>query len=1284
MLVAVPPLRAQIVADGASRTLLNETNTFTGDVTVGTNGAFTLLVLSDNALLTNSANGLIGRNTGANSNEVRLASSSASWLMGGSLFVGTNGAANRLVVSNGATVLASGSSTIGHGGDFSGNANSNTVTVSGTGSLWSNGLDLIVGELGFANRLEVNGGGWVVNSNAFVGRSFFSPSNTVLVTGTGSLWSTRADLSLGGAGSWNLLVVSNGGWVVNSNAQVGASSLGNLALVTGINSTWSNRGDLSVGNGARENQLLVSNGALVVDNNGVLGKTVTSSNNLALVTGNGSLWSNRSDLTIGTFGRNNQLIVSDGGRVASQSGTVGNTASANNNLALVTGGGSVWSNALNLFVGFSGPDNRLVIESGGLVHCDTGYVGDFSGASNSEALVTGPGSLWANRSILTIGSQSGFNRLVVSNGATVWSGTGVMGGSVSNNRVVVTGAGSLWSNQTLLYLGGGSAGNRADVNDGGWLACNDGTIGSGFSAHNNTVVLTGSGSGWNNLAGLIVGDGGSGNVLMAINGATVLSSNATIGASTSLGNNYVLLSGAGTLWSNRNDLVVGNLSAANQLVVGDGAIFVNGVSSSIGANVAANSNSVTVTGSGSVWSNAGALNIGDVGSGNRLVITNGGRMESLAAAVGETSASSNNEAVVSGPNTSWSDHNFLSVGYGGAGNRLTVSDGGVVRSVNGSIGDVGGNNLALVTGAGSSWSNAGTLFVGAFGSRNGLTISDAAAFSSETLIVGYDSSSLNNRVVVDGGTLRATNGGGTAVLDVRRGTNVLNAGLIDVDRLLLTNTLGKFEFNGGTLITRGAVISNGAPFTVGRSGTTPAVWDVRAGVSNHVMTGQQMFLGENASFNQLLVTNGALLNNGLDVLIGQFPGAISNSATISGMGSRWAVDGYIAVGYGGSFNRLVVSNGGWMSSSLTLIGGLSNGSNNQALVTDAGSTWNTLGDLRVGYLGSASQLTVSNNGVAFASNAVYVGFDPASTKNRLTVDGGTLRVTNASATGLLDVRRGTNVLNAGLVDGDVLRLTNTLGFFEFNGGTLSVKGSTINNGQVFRVGNGLSAATIVLATNSTHSFAGGLTVSSNAAITGNGGIAGAFTVQAGGLLSPGTSIGKIVSISSPLLQGATFMEISRNGTTVTNDQLQVMGSLTYGGTLTVTNIGPNPLASGNHFQLFSAAPYAGSFTAISLPPLAPGLNWTNKLTVNGSIDVVGTPLPKFASITLLGTNVIITGTNGLADAPYTVLTSTNVVLPLSNWVNIATNQFGPNGEFSFTNGIAPGIPQRFYRISIYD
>ena len=63
----------------------------------------------------------------------------------------------------------------------------------------------------------------------------------------------------------------------------------------------------------------------------------------------------------------------------------------------------------------------------------------------------------------------------------------------------------------------------------------------------------------------------------------------------------------------------------------------------------------------------------------------------------------------------------------------------------------------------------------------------------------------------------------TASLDVRRGTNVLNAGLIDVGQLLLTNTQGVFEFKGGTLVTRGAVISNGAPFIVGTFGVNPAI-----------------------------------------------------------------------------------------------------------------------------------------------------------------------------------------------------------------------------------------------------------------------------------------------------------------------------------------------------------------------------------------------------------------------------------------------------------------------------
>jgi hypothetical protein len=170
----------------------------------------------------------------------------------------------------------------------------------------------------------------------------------------------------------------------------------------------------------------------------------------------------------------------------------------------------------------------------------------------------------------------------------------------------------------------------------------------------------------------------------------------------------------------------------------------------------------------------------------------------------------------------------------------------------------------------------------------------------------------------------------------------------------------------------------------------------------------------------------------------------------------------------------------------------------------------------------------------------------------------------------------------------------------------------------------------------------------------------------------------MVFSNSPTLRGTVIMEISKSGTTLTNDQIQVIAPLTYGGSLVVSNLGPTDLAVGDRFPLFSASSYAGGFTNIVLPPLPSGLGWTNKLLTDGAIEVIEGP--KFTSITLSGTNVIITGSNGPPNAPYAVLTATNISIPLSNWVSIVTNNFGSGGEFSFTNGISPGEPQRYFRI----
>src|SRR5689334_18418051 len=128
----VRSLSAQVVNDSATNTLSNVTNTFPGDVTVGTNGSFTLLVLSDNALLTNANNGTIGLNSTAKSNEVRLLSPTARWHIGSLLNVGSNGSFNRLVVSNGAAVR---DTIVGFVG-VNASASNNLALVTGSGSSW--------------------------------------------------------------------------------------------------------------------------------------------------------------------------------------------------------------------------------------------------------------------------------------------------------------------------------------------------------------------------------------------------------------------------------------------------------------------------------------------------------------------------------------------------------------------------------------------------------------------------------------------------------------------------------------------------------------------------------------------------------------------------------------------------------------------------------------------------------------------------------------------------------------------------------------------------------------------------------------------------------------------------------------------------------------------------------------------------------------------------------------------------------------------------------------------
>lgn len=211
---------------------------------------------------------------------------------------------------------------------------------------------------------------------------------------------------------------------------------------------------------------------------------------------------------------------------------------------------------------------------------------------------------------------------------------------------------------------------------------------------------------------------------------------------------------------------------------------------------------------------------------------------------------------------------------------------------------------------------------------------------------------------------------------------------------------------------------------------------------------------------------------------------------------------------------------------------------------------------------------------------------------------------------------------------------------------------------------------------------GDITVQAGGAIGGNGtgadAVGAPILVQSGGRLEPGNlGIGTFTVSNTVTLLGEAVMEINRTNAQ-TSDRL-VANTVNLGGTLIVTNVGP-ALQGGNTFNLFSNA-LSGNFSSVVLPPLDPGLAWnTNNLTVNGSINVVALPLPTFFPPTLSGNNLILSGTGGTANGIYYILTSTNVALPLTNWMALATNTFDGSGAFSFTNVVNPASPQQFFTL----
>jgi autotransporter-associated beta strand protein len=243
-----------------------------------------------------------------------------------------------------------------------------------------------------------------------------------------------------------------------------------------------------------------------------------------------------------------------------------------------------------------------------------------------------------------------------------------------------------------------------------------------------------------------------------------------------------------------------------------------------------------------------------------------------------------------------------------------------------------------------------------------------------------------------------------------------------------------------------------------------------------------------------------------------------------------------------------------------------------------------------------------------------------------------------------------------------------------NAGTLALSGAgSINKTPVITV----AAGAIVDVSARTD---GTLTLSSGQTLNGFGTVNGVLTVTSLSTVAPGSpaGLGVLTVTSSATLGGTNMMKL--NQTSGTNDVLSVGGALTYGGTLTVTNLS-GTLAAGDSFKLFNASTYAGYFNTTNLPVLGNSLVWDTSALTNGRLNVVSKPAPHITGFSLSETNLVFSGTNGWANGTYVLLMSTNMALAYMNWTAIATNTFDSNGHFNLTNGINPDESQQFYILS---
>ncbi len=230
-----------------------------------------------------------------------------------------------------------------------------------------------------------------------------------------------------------------------------------------------------------------------------------------------STWDSSVYAYIGKYG-NGTMSITGGSDVIDYRGTIGTNLSSTG-VVTVDGAGSTWTNSSALWVGYQGSGTMNITNGGTVSARYESAIGYRS--STGEVTVDGVGSTWTNGNVLRVGYGYNSNgTLNITNGGEVSNKSIQIGDkSLSTATVTVDGAGSKLINSVDIYVGIKGDGTL-NITNGGEVSSYYPSVMGNFSGSTGEVTVDGAGSTWTNSNNLRVGYSGNG-TLNITNGGLV-------------------------------------------------------------------------------------------------------------------------------------------------------------------------------------------------------------------------------------------------------------------------------------------------------------------------------------------------------------------------------------------------------------------------------------------------------------------------------------------------------------------------------------------------------------------------------------------------------------------------------------------------------------------------------------------------------------------------------------------------------------------------------------------